>query len=215
MGFGCVCVPKQAARNIALRLRDIKCRNSCTQELKWTKVSPKNIGFYKEVSDYFFETDSLRFRSLVVENKSMLDHDSYNLGSHETFYYKMYYTLLKNIIDKRSSGDTYTIYFDIKDTKGSLRIRELQKILSNSLHDFDHSVIRRMQIVRSNEIEPLQLCDFLLGAVMYKSRHLDTSHAKLEIVSHIENRSGYNLAFSNEPWQNKFNLFHFMPSHRK
>lgn len=215
MGFGCICVPKEKARENSIKLKKIKEKYNCTQELKWIKVSPKNLSFYYELVDYFFDNIDLTFRSVVVENKDSLDHETYNLGNHDSFYYKMYYYLLRNIVDRRNSGDTFNIYFDIKDCHSPFKIKKLQEVLTNYLHDFDTTIITKMQIIRSNESELLQLNDFLLGSVMYKSRHLESSTAKIGIVGHVENRSGCKLDYTNEPWKAKFNLFHFMPSFKK
>lgn len=212
MGFGCVCIPREKAREASLKIKEIKKHFACTQELKWTKVSPKNLPFYYSLIDSFFTNKDLSFRALVVENKSALDHEKYNLGSHDSFYYKMYYQLLKNIVDKRKTGDTFNVYFDIKDSHGSYKIKKLQEVLTNYLHDFDATIITKMQIIRSNESNLLQLNDFLLGSVMYKSRHLASSSAKLSVVGYVENKSGCQLEYTNEPWKTKFNLSHFMPS---
>lgn len=215
MGFGCICIPKEKTREISLNIKRLKKQFNCTQEIKWIKVSPKNLSFYLSLVNYFFNNTDLSFRALVVENKKSLDHETYNLGSHDSFYYKMYYQLLKNIVDKRNSGDTFNVFFDIKDCHSSYKIKKLQEILTNYLHDFDTSTITKMQIIRSNESELLQLNDFLLGSVMYKSRHFNSSTAKLSIVGHIENKSGCQLEYTNEPWKTKFNLFHFMPSFKR
>lgn len=215
MGFGCVCVPKFKSREVSLKIKEIKKRFHCTQELKWTKVSPKNISFYKSLTDTFFGSKEISFRALIVENKNTLDHEKFNLGSHDSFYYKMYFYLLRNIIDRRKPGDTFNIYFDIKDTNGSYKIKQLKGVLSRYMHDFESTVLPKFQIIRSNESEALQLNDFLLGAVMYKSRRLETSNAKKEIVAYVEEKSGCDLAVSNEPWKSKFNLFHFIPSFKK
>lgn len=215
MGFGCICIPKEKTRISSIKIKEIKKQYNCTQELKWTKVSPKNLSFYHKLVDYFFDNNDLSFRALVVENKNSLDHEIYNLGSHDSFYYKMYYQLLKNIVDKRNSGDTFNVYFDIKDCHSSIKIKKLQEVLINYLHDFDASIITKMQIIRSNESEHLQLNDFLLGSVMYKSRNLGASTAKVSIVGYVENKSGCKLDCTNEPWRTKFNLFHFMPSFKR
>lgn len=215
MGFGCVCIPQNKSREISLKLKSMKQDFNCTQELKWTKVSPKNVNFYKALVDYFFETKDINFRALVVENKKSLDHETFNMGSHDAFYYKMYYYLLRNIIDHRRSGDVFNIYFDIKDTHGSYKIKQLKQVLTTYMRDYKEYTLPKFQIIRSNESNPLQLDDFLLGAVMYKSRHLESSKAKNEIVSYIESKAGCNLGVSNEPWKTKFNLFHFIPSFKR
>ena len=215
MGFGCVCIPKNETREISLKLKSLKNQFNCKQELKWTKVSPGNVDFYKAIVDYYFTVRDISFRALVVENKKSLDHEKFNMGSHDAFYYKMYYYLLRNIIDYRCPGDIYNIYFDIKDTHGSYKIKQLKTVLANYMHDYNESTLPKFQIIRSNESNPLQLDDFLLGAVMYKSRNLNSSEAKKDIVSYIEAKAGCNLGASNEPWRTKFNLFHFIPSFKR
>src|SRR5690606_4295025 len=36
-------------------------------ELKWNKISPGYFELYKEIVDYFFQTEQLRFRVILVE----------------------------------------------------------------------------------------------------------------------------------------------------
>ncbi|WP_296325789.1 DUF3800 domain-containing protein [Treponema sp. UBA3813] len=215
MGFGCICLPKNDSRQISLALKKIKSQYNCRQELKWIKVSPKNVLFYKRLADYFFEETGISFSALVVENKKSLAREEFNLGNHESFYYKMYYCLLRNMIDHRRRDDIFNVYFDIKDSHGSYKIKQLKQALGNYMHDYKDYALPKFQIIRSHESEALQLDDFLLGAVMYKSRKLETSEAKKEIVSYIESKSGCSLGSSNEPWNTKFNLFHFFPSSEK
>lgn len=133
MGFGCVCVSFAQTRGISLKLKSLKREFGCTQELKWTKVSPKNMDFYKALIDFFFEEKNLSFRALVVENKGLLNHDRYNNGSHDEFYYKMYFDLLKNVVEIRNSGDSFNFYFDIKDTLGTMRLNTYSQTLPGRL----------------------------------------------------------------------------------
>ncbi len=36
-------------------------------EIKWNKVSPSKLEYYKKLVDYFFENVNLRFRALIID----------------------------------------------------------------------------------------------------------------------------------------------------
>ncbi|MCV4567217.1 DUF3800 domain-containing protein, partial [Escherichia coli] len=80
--------------------------------------SASKVEFYLDVVDYFFSNPALRFRGVVVPDKEQLDHARFH-QDHNTFYYKMFFYVLKNIIE---SNNTYNIYLDIKDTLGIEKI---------------------------------------------------------------------------------------------
>ena len=155
----------------------------------------------------FFDNDDLHFRALVVPDKSILNHGEHH-QTHDDFYYKMYFEMLKTII---SPHDRYRIYLDIKDTRGGEKIRKLQNVLCNNLYDFPHEIIERLQIVRSSEIEILQLCDLLIGSLGAANRNITTSPAKLEIINLIRKRSSYGLNRTTLLRESKFNLLIWYP----
>ena len=99
MGFGAIAIEAGSARAIAKEIRALKEGAHCRGELKWTKVSPKNTGFYIDLVDFFFSKPELSFRALLVNGKDRLNHDRYNDSSHDLFYYKMYFYMLRNIIE--------------------------------------------------------------------------------------------------------------------
>jgi len=208
--FGAIQCPSEKVRQVSLEIKAIKEQFSCAGELKWTKVSPKNLQFYKTLIKYFDDQENLKFRALIVKNKKNLNHDIYNNGEHDNFYYKMYYYLLRNIIEKKNVS-TYEMFIDIKDTKSSLKVKKLQEVLSNSFYDFEMIRIRKIQQIRSEESNLLQLCDFLLGAVTYDNRELDKSAAKLLVAKELSSHFHTCLTESTSPWEEKFNLFHFTP----
>jgi len=210
MTFGAIHCPADHIRKISLDITSLKREYSCTGEIKWTKVSIKNLAFYKALIEYFMTDDNLKFRSLIVRNKTELDHGIFNDGEHDNFYYKMYYYLLRNIVEKKNNN-SYEIFIDIKDTRSSEKVKELRKVLNYSLYDFEMYRIQRIQQIRSHESNILQLCDFLLGAVTYANRNLGTSEAKLAITKEISTKYRVCLTESTTPWEEKFNLFHFKP----
>lgn len=211
MLLGAVWCPRDKAKAISGQIRRVKARHNAKGELKWTKVSNSGITFYLALLDYFLNEGELNFRCLAVLDKQMLNHSYFNQGSHDSFYYKMYYQLLLNIVSRPES--VFNIYLDIKDTRGSKKINELRRILHTKLGDRQHSTIPQIQLVRSHESELIQLADFLTGAVAYSNRDdiPKTSTAKLALVGKIQADTGLDLAHTCPPWEDKFNLFIFRP----
>jgi hypothetical protein len=101
MVLGAVWCPLEKVREIAVRIREIKAAHSLPPrfEIKWVKVSPAKVQFYRDVMDYFFDDDDLHFRALIVPDKSRLRHDAYN-QTHDDWYYKMYFDMLKVILQR-------------------------------------------------------------------------------------------------------------------
>jgi len=205
MAMGAVWCPIDESAVAFKRIREIKIQNKLSPkfEIKWTKVSPAKIDFYLDLVDYFFDNSNLHFRCLVVPDKKILNHDKFK-QTHDEWYYKMYFDLLKTIL---SPEDKYRVYIDIKDTNGGEKVKKLREVLCNNLYDFDREIIEWAQIVKSNEIELMQISDFLLGAVSYVHRGLKSSVAKNKIIERIKERSNYTLLRSTLFQENKFNIF--------
>ena len=211
MLLGAVWCPHDMRRSISHEIRQLKAKHNAKGELKWTKVSECRLLFYKELIDYFFARSELNFRCLLVARKKNLDHSYFNQGSHDSFYYKMYYQLLLEIVRKADSQ--FNIYLDIKDTRGSRRIRELRRILHTKIADHERLTIPQIQLVRSHESELIQLADFLIGAVAYCNRNdvPKKNPAKVSVIEKVRECSGIDLVHSTPPWEEKFNLFVFQP----
>ena len=213
MAIGAVWCPREAKDIIFSRLREIKVEHGLnpTCELKWNAVSPSKLAYYKDVLNYFFDNQDLHFRVLIVKDKSELNHAAFH-QTHDSFYYKMYFDMLKTILEPTSS---YNVYIDIKDTRGQAKVDKLQEYLRNSKYDFDRSVIKKIQQVRSHEIELVELADFLIGAITYVHRGLTSSAAKLELVDMFKKRSGYTLMHQTLYKEDKTNIFIWHPNHPK
>jgi len=210
MLLGAVWCPKESAREIADQIRAIKIRHGLhkSQEMKWIKVSANKVQFYLDLMDYYFCCPKLHFRCLLVPDKDKLLHDQYK-QSHDLWYYKMYYVMLRQIFSPR---DQYNIYMDIKDTQGGRKIRKLHEVLCNSMYDFSREIIRDVQQVRSHEVEQVQLADLLIGAVSYLNRDLTGNSAKLAVIERIKALSGYNLRQTTLLKEDKFNILRWNPS---
>jgi hypothetical protein len=188
MAWGAVSCEAHEVREISEALRELKAAHGLAPdfETKWTKVSPAKAAFYLAVVDFFLNDDRLRFRGLVVPDKSKLDHARFD-QSHDDWYYKMYFTMLRPIF---CAPHRYRIYLDVKDTRGGPKVRKLHEVLANSLYDFDRECIERVQQVRSHESELLQLADLLIGALTYTNRQLAGNAAKNAIVAKFRSRLG-------------------------
>lgn len=213
MVLGAVWCPLEKAREISVHIRDIKTRHglSAKFEVKWTKVSPGKQAFYLDLVDYFFENADLHFRALIVPDKSKLQHELYG-QTHDTWYYKMYFDMLKVIFDPQAH---YRIYVDIKDTRSAARIDRLHDVLCNNIYDFQQQIIERVQTVRSHEVEILQLTDLLIGAVSYVNRGLYMNAAKDAVVGRMGERSGYSLTKTTLLREDKVNLFMWQAAERQ
>jgi len=210
MVLGAVWCPLGTTHDISVDIRKIKADYGMKSgfEIKWSKVSPAKKEMYLNLIDYFFDNDDLCFRALIVPDKSKLQHEALK-QSHDDWYYKMYFNLLKVIL---SPKDRYRIYIDIKDTRSGSKIKKLREILSNSMYDFSQQIIEWVQTVHSHEVEIMQLTDLLIGAISYVNRGLSTSEAKANIVDRIQKRSGYDLTRTTLLRENKVNLFRWHPS---
>lgn len=206
MVLGAVWCPLEKSREIAVRLREIKQKHGLAPEfeVKWIKVSPAKKNFYIDLIDYFFDDDDLRFRALIVPDKSLLRHDAFPGQNHDGWYYKMYFDMLKVIFKPDSR---YRIYLDIKDTHGAQKAAKLHEVLCNDRYDFSRQVIERLQLVRSHEIEQLQLADLLIGAVAYLNRDLSGNVGKEAIIKRMRKRSGYDLTRTTLLREEKMNVF--------
>lgn len=210
MILGAVWCPVEKVREISDRLREIKLRHGLKKdfEIKWTKVSPAKQQFYLDIIDYFFDDDDLHFRALIIPDKSKLDHVGYH-QDHNTWYYKMYFNMLKVILDPHSC---YRIYIDIKDTNSAEKVAKLHDVLASAMFDFSRKIVERLQTVRSHEIEILQLADLLIGAVSHINRSLEGSSAKQAIINRIREKSGYSLTRNTLVKENKVNIFRWQAS---
>ena len=101
----------------------LKKKHCYDYEIKWNKVSPKTFNFYKDLIQYFFRYDYLRFRTIVVKSDE-IDLVQFHEGDAELSFYKFYYQMLNNwILD----FNEYSIFLDHKRNKQSDRLGTLKK----------------------------------------------------------------------------------------
>ena len=211
MVLGAVWCPRKEVHKVADKMRQIKSEHGFkpTFELKWTKVSPGELNYYQDVLDYFFQNGNLHFRALVIPDKSKLRHELFQ-QDHNTFYYKMNFQMIKPLILPENN---YHIYLDIKDSRGAAKVAELKRVLKNEFNDYlapaieDKQIIGRVQLVRSHEVELLQMTDMLIGIISYANRKLSGSRAKVALLDRMRNLSKTSLTESTLLGAQKVNIF--------
>ena len=209
MVIGGVWCSKNRIRLISDKIKALKEKHGISPmtEIKWVKVSKNKESFYKELVELFFEED-INFRCIVVTDKSKLRHGDYN-QDHNTFYDKMYYYMLLNIIE---IDKEYNIYVDIKDRYTNEKCNGLKKYISNKYHDNNGRIIKKIQPINSKESQLLQLADILIGAITYSNRGLNTNLTKCSLVELVKQRSNLDLLHTTGYGSRKFNIFMWDPS---
>ncbi len=212
MTIGYTKILNNSYAEIKKEIKQIKLKHKSPTELKWNKLSYSRINLYKNLVDYFFESD-IKFRCVLIKNKYNIDNDKFNLGDHNTFYYKVVYLLLYNRYVNNKDSD-YRVFLDIKDTNGRVRLNTLEEVIKNKFSK--SSPFIHFQNIRSHENELIQLTDLFIGAISYKARGLynsnSSSKVKNEIIEYLEHKSGYLINEGTEPWEDKFNIFDFQIS---
>lgn len=204
MLIGAVYCPKTKTKKVNEYIQHLKenYNLSNTIELKWNKVDKKTEKLYLDVINYFFNSDYLKFRVIVID-KTTLDHEKYNQTENE-FYHKAYYDMLKYII---IPGNSYNIYPDIKDTNSYYYHQVMLDFLRIKMSDSNKKTIKKVQPIRSYESPILQINDILIGALSYYYRQLDTNQTKLKIINEIKRLYDGNLDTTSFYSNTKFNIF--------
>lgn len=210
MVLGALSCPAVSARDVAARLREIKVAHGFSPrgEMKWGKASPGNEAFYHDVIDFFLAEHGLRFRALIVPDKAVLNHANFPGQDHDTWYYKMYFVLLRVLIRR---GAAYRIFLDIKDTRSATKAAKLHDVLCSSLRDFARRSVETVQHVRSHEVEQIQLADILIGAISSANRPLTTSKTKLALMDHLSRGARCSLTGTTGLGDTKLNLLRWIP----
>lgn len=212
-GFPVMCIGyikanTETYETIITDLKRLKLKHHAPTELKWNKLSASRLVFYKDLIDYFFNQEALCFRAILVKYKHDLKHNDFNQGSHDNFYYKLIYFLLR----PNHTDFIYRVFLDIKDTRGRERLKKIKEVFNNYHHG--ESPFTSFQHLHSHDNVLIELADFFIGAITYKARGLKLSKIKQDVIAYIEEKSGYHIDEGTEPWEKKFNIFDHQPKKR-
>lgn len=200
IAIGGIWLPAEKRDELKENVLKIKTKFNIKGEFKWNKLSPKYLEFYKALVDYFFASEYLRFRVIIIESDKV-DNIHFNNADNELSFYKFYYQLIHHwILDL----NTYSIFLDYKVNRNKGRLSELKRVLSNANLT---SKIENVQGLPSEQSVGIQLADVLTGIVSSKFNNMVSSQAKIDLIKHIE-KVYLNKTISHTPKsEEKFNVF--------
>ena len=207
MVLGMVFCPQNYCKEINGRIIELKKEFKINKdaETKWSKISKSRFDYYDELIDYFFRNNKISFRAVIIDKKT-LNHKKFN-QNHNDFYYKMMYYLISRKINPFTKNK---IYLDEKDTHNSERARSLADILKNKYHDNNSNIIRPIQVIKSTEVQIMQLTDILIGAISYELNEKDKNNlSKNLIIEKIQNKINYQFKKKRTVNSSKFDLMFF------
>lgn len=209
--IGALLIPRSQKKKIVADLKNIKSKYRFQKEIKWNKVTSKYLPLYKELIDYFADNNDIEFKSILIK-KDLINMD-YHDNDKELMFYKFYYQLLKRRFKKDSSNYIFT---DYKSRRIKLRLKTMQSFLSNFSEIRNSNInIKHLQEYESKELELLQLCDLLAGAVAYANNFkLEDTTAKSTLVNYIKYKFSTPLDKGTNLYFEKFNIFKWIPNNR-
>ena len=182
-------------------IKGIKIKHGIYGELKWNKVSPRYFDLYKDLIDFFFQADYIRFRVILIES-SNVDHIRFNHTDAELGFYKFYYQLLHHWL---FDFNQYNIFVDLKINRFKSRLKDLKRVLDLSNLTSD---ITQIQGLPSHESVGIQLADVLTGLVAAKFNvEIKEDSAKAKLITHVEQQYLKRTIAPTPKWKEKFNVF--------
>lgn len=199
--IGSLWIDKQIREKLKEDIKSLKNKHNAFGELKWRKVSPSKLDFYKELIDLFILYEHYARFSCIAVEKSKIDL-SYHNNSNELAFYKFYYQLLQQWINRKF---TYTIFCDRKNNKNRNQYKTFKACLE---HPASNPIdIKNLCALNSKESALLQFSDFLLGIASVKMNStISLESAKMELIEYFENKLGRKIKVTG-PAENKFNIF--------
>lgn len=207
MVLGALLVPEEKVQALNKTIKYLRHQHNYHNEIKWTKLHSKQLDFYKALIDLYFSDGDFHFKTTIVLDKHNLDHEKFNRGGHNEFYYKMFYYTLRDFLKENNA---YKIYLDYMDSLGGEKAKKLVDVLQAGTY---WQIDAKANIIHSYEAQLIQLCDLFIGAVAYKNRSDigKTSVIKNQIVAYLEEKTGGGLDYATSQWEEKFNIFRFLP----
>ncbi|MEO6286661.1 MAG: DUF3800 domain-containing protein [Dyadobacter sp.] len=199
-GIGGIWIPSDCRDALKHGIAEIKEKHKVYGELKWQKFSPAYYELYKDVIDFFFQSNFIRFRVVLIE-ATKVDHIKFNNQDAELGFYKFYYQLLQHWI---FDFNNYDIFLDLKVNRNKGRLRELEKVLDNANLTSD---IKQVQGLPSEQSVGIQLADVLTGLVVAKFNGEITSKGKLSLIEYVEKAHLSRSISPTGKWEEKLNVF--------
>lgn len=197
--IGGIWIRSEDRTNHKAAIKRIRERHNVHGEFKWNRVSPSRVRFYTEIVEWFFSTDEIRFRTIILPVNKL--NDKLHEYDNELAFYKFYYQMLHHwILDHNN----YRIFVDTRTNRLHNRLQTLEQCLNYA--NLTSTV--NVQALPSDELDLIQVADVLIGAVGYSFHGRMGSNAKLHIVEAIKEKVGGVIGPTRKT-EEKFNVFLF------
>lgn len=165
-----------------------RTKNNFYDELKFNKLSNKNIFFAKIVIDSIFDTKSLNFYSYTTQKKSKYFIDNF-LENEWKAYESITLKLMKAVL---SNHEILILIADHITTPEDIKYEvNIKKIFNNSNKRLSITGVCRFDS-KSNDL--LQVTDLLIGSITYdlkfKTGLVSGDKYKLELVDYLKEKLG-------------------------
>lgn len=205
MAIGSLWLPREAKAQLTEKFKTLCQSCGLGSEVKWSKTSGKYLSEYKQLIDFFYADDTIRYRVIVVEH-SKVDVNLYHDGDRELGFYKFYYQVLKQWLEE---GNEYLILLDYKRNKGSGRYSTLRTYLERAVRG--KAWISDLTVIDSSQAPLSQLCDLLTGAIAAAwCLDLPAGSPKAMLAQYLADKRGTSTlrVCNSNPHPCKFNIFH-------
>jgi hypothetical protein len=214
-GFGTLWMPWQRRGDFSTTIKQLRELHRCNSELKWNRVSPRYLQFYKDVIEKFFELSWLSFHCLIVE-RAIVRRELHG-GDLDTGRRKHFTMLLTNKIRRRlklapQRPQTFRVWVDPIASRYARADEAVHVISNNVLKKVfrEHRPVDRVITKDSKSTPSIQLCDLLLGATMEAWQQKAKNPAKLQVAEWIAHHLGWpDLRADTYNGERKFNIWFF------
>ena len=220
-GFGSLWMAWQRRGDFAADIQALRDEHGVSDKLKWNKAGSKqNQHFFEDLIEYFYKRPWLAFHCLVVR-KGVVDRSLHG-GDLDLARRKHFTMLLTNKVQacikvQKNRKHTFRIWVDPIHSRYS-KADEAAEVIANSVLKGALGEVRPVDrvITRDSKDTPsIQLCDFLLGAVMDAWQEEASSREKKKLQKLIALYLGWpDLRADTGPIERKFNIWYFYDQRR-
>ena len=215
-GFGSLWMKYQRRGDFVQIIRELREKHNCSDELKWQKAhSKQNAAFYDDVIEAFFKYQWLAFHCIIIQkahvNKEFHDGD-YDLAMRKHFTELLTKKIIRVIRKFPDRECEFRIDVDPIASRYDKADEAFHKIANNIIKNATgkEDAIKAVITKDSKESAQIQICDFLLGAVMSAYQDKASNPRKIAVANKIASYLGWD-GFHYDTWgsERKFNIWYF------
>jgi hypothetical protein len=215
-GFGSLWMSWQRRGDFWREFEELQEKHQFDQECKWSHASAaRQLPFYNELISYFFQRRWLLFHCLVVRKQVVaraVYHKSWDEARRKHYTMLLCNKMKRTLRQHRKRQHEFRIYVD-RIPSSYAKADEAMEVISQNVLNQEFKDIAPVTSVRtrdSRDTPPIQLCDFLLGAVMETWHKQALNYTKQSIRDEIARHLGWKkLDSDTRKTERKFNIWYF------